>query len=171
MLLLLIAHTNTSRLREISLSSVYNEGLSNRLSASVDRIRFLGMIVGESISCKIDPEERRLKFKVPETEDAAAEAWRSLINIDDEIYPLKDLHSGIVEEAKEISVAEPELNPAEEAVVDEVDDLDSDLPTYPLPESDAEDSDDDPTLVSREKTPNPLYLTQGSTLILGIFAT
>ena len=38
-----------------------------------------------------------------------------------------------------------------------VDDIDSDLKTYPVPESDAEDSDDDPTLVSHEKTPTPLY--------------
>jgi telomere length regulation protein len=171
MLLLLMAHTNTSRLREISSSSIYNESLSNRLSASVDRVRFLGMIVGESISRKIDPEERRLKFKVTETEDATAEAWRSLIDIDDEIYPLKDLRGGIVEEAEDIPVAEPPLIPAEEVTVDEIDDLDDDLPTYPAPESDAEDSDDDPTLVSREKTPNPLYFTQRFVLIVGIFAT
>ena len=53
---------------------------------------------------------------------------------------------------------EPSMVPAEEFLVDEVDDLDSDLPTFPAPESDAEDSDDDPTLVSREKIPTPLYI-------------
>ena len=57
------------------------------------------MIVGESISRKIDPEGRRLKFKVPETEESSAESWRSLIDVDDDLRPLKDLQGGIVEES------------------------------------------------------------------------
>src|SRR5579871_3273652 len=69
MLLISLAHTTSSRLETISSSTVYNDGLSNRLAASVGRVRFLGMIVGEAVSCKNDPEERRLRFKVPETED------------------------------------------------------------------------------------------------------
>lgn len=159
MLLLSLAHTNLARLREISSSPTYNEGLSNRLSASVDRVRFLGMIVGESISRKIDPEGRRLKFKVPETEESSAESWRSLIDVDDDLRPLKDLQGGIVEETVDQPVQEePSMVPAEEFLVDELDDLDSDLPTFPAPESDAEDSDDHPTLVSREKIPTPLYI-------------
>src|SRR6266516_4761050 len=104
MLLLSLSHTNSTDLRNISSSPIYNDGLSNRLSASVDRVRFLGMIVGEAISRKIDPEGRRLTFKVPETEASSAEWWRSLIDVDDEIYPLKDLWAGIVEETVELSV-------------------------------------------------------------------
>jgi telomere length regulation protein len=115
------------------------------------------MIVGESISRKLDAEERRLKFKVPETESPAAESWRSLIDTDDEIHPLKDLQGGIIEETMETPASdEPDMVPAEEFLVDDDEDLDADLETYPAPESDAEDSDDDPTLVNREKTPNPL---------------
>src|SRR5271167_1267539 len=115
MLLLSLAHTNPTRLREISSSPIYNDGLSNRLSASVDRVRFLGMIVGESISRKIDPEGRRLKFKVPETEESSAESWRSLIDVDDDLRPLKDLQGGIVEETVETPVREePAMVPAEE---------------------------------------------------------
>lgn len=159
MLLLSLAHTSSARLREISSSQTYNEGLSNRLSASVDRVRFLGMIIGESISRKIDPYERRLKFKVPETEESSAESWRSLIDIDDDLRPLKDLQGGIVEEVGDSSAGEePSMVPAEEFLVDEEDELDTDLPTYPAPDSDAEDSDDDPTLLSREKIPIPLYV-------------
>ena len=117
------------------------------------------MIVGESISRKLDPEERRLTFKVPDTESSAAESWRSLIDIDDQIHPLKDLQGGIIEETTETPASdEPEMVPADEFLVDDEEDLDADLKTYPAPESDAEDSDDDPTLVNREKTPNPLYL-------------
>ena len=115
------------------------------------------MIVGESISRKLDPEERRLTFKVPDTESSAAESWRSLIDIDDQIHPLKDLQGGIIEETTETPASdEPEMVPADEFLVDDEEDLDADLKTYPAPES--EDSDDDPTLVNREKTPNPLYL-------------
>jgi telomere length regulation protein len=138
---------------------VYNEGLSNRLSASVDRVRFLGMIIGESISAKVDVETRRLKFKVSETEDPSAAAWRTLIETDDDVRPLKDLQGGIVEET--VNASQEEIVPmvsAEEFLVDDADDIDSDLKSYPAPESDAEDSDDDPTLVSREKTPTPLYV-------------
>jgi telomere length regulation protein len=138
---------------------LYNEGLSNRLSASVDRVRFLGMIVGESISRKVDPAERRLNFKVPETEDTSAESWRTLIDIDDEIAEVIYLQDGIIEEPQDATAEEKDqMASAEEFLVDDVDDMDEDLQTYAPPESDAEDSDDDPTLVSREKTPSPLYL-------------
>jgi len=117
------------------------------------------MIVGEAISRRVDPEERRLKFKVPETEDISSESWRSLIDIDDTLVPLKNLHGGIIEEqAEDASIEEPTMAPAEEILVDEADNLDKDLPTYPVPESDAEDSDEDPTLVSHEKIPVPLSL-------------
>jgi telomere length regulation protein len=159
MFLLLLAHANLSKLKEISTSPVYNEGLSNRLSVSVDRIRFLGMIVGEAISRKVDPENQRLKFKVPETEDSSAEAWRSLIDVDDELYPLKSLQEGIVEDTADNPVTEEIQRPSgEDLVFDESDDPDKDLPKYPVPEFDAEDSDDDPTLVSREKISKPLYV-------------
>jgi telomere length regulation protein len=134
---------------------MYNDGLSDRLAASVEKTRFLGMIVGESISRKLDTEERRLKFKVPDTESPAAESWRSLIDVDDEIHPLKDLQGGIIEETTETPV-EPDMVPAEEFLVDDDEDEDADLKLYPAPDSDAEDSDDDPTLVNREKTPNSL---------------
>ena len=138
---------------------MYNDGLSNHLSASVDRVRFLGMIVGEAISRKIDSEGRRLKFKVPETEDSSAESWRSIIDIDDDLFPIKDLRGGIIEEATEPPAQEePAAVLAEDSFVEEMDDLDSDLPKYPAPESDTEDSEDDPTLVSREKTPIPLFV-------------
>lgn len=118
------------------------------------------MIVAEAISRKIDDEKTRLQFKVGDTEDPSAEAWRSLIDVDDEIFPIKDLAAGIIEETlvvrKEEAGGGVGLEPAEEIVAE--DDEDGDLPTYPVPESDAEDSDDDPTLISREKTPQPLFL-------------
>jgi telomere length regulation protein len=96
-----------------------------------------------------------LKFKVPETEDISAESWRSLIDIDDDFSDLKDLEGGIIEEPRETPIVE-DMVPVEDFLVDDMDDMDDDLQRYPVPESDAEDSDDDPTLVSREKTPSPL---------------
>ena len=115
------------------------------------------MIVGEAVSCKNDPEERRLRFKVPETEDPSAEYWRSLIDVDDDLRSLSELQGGIIEEATEPGPSqEPEGTPAEEVQIDESEDLDNDLKTYPFPESDSEDSDEDPTLVSRKKAPAPL---------------
>ena len=116
------------------------------------------MIVAEAISRKMDPEGLRLQFKVSNTEDPTAERWRSLIDMDDKIYPIKELHGGIVEEAtKSEEIEMPVIGPpAEEMSLEEQNDENLDLQSYPAPESDAEDSDDDPTLVSREKIVTPL---------------
>ena len=145
-------------LKDFSRSPKFNEGLSNRLSASIDRARFLGMVVGEAVSRKVDIEEAQLKFKVPETEDPTAESLRSLIDVDDQPTAIKGLYSGIVEEEKVDLPSEMPVEPVEDFLVDEHEDWDKDkdLRTYPVPESDSEDSDDDPMLVNREKTSNPL---------------
>jgi telomere length regulation protein len=157
MLLLSLARMKPQNLKMLSEMPIYHEGLSNRLSTSLNRARFLGMVVGEAVSAKVDPDERRLRFKVPETEDPSAEPWRSLIDLDDELYPLSSLNTGVVEEVTEVPILKKDQNtPAEEIVTDDNEDLDKDLRRYPVPDSDAEDSDDDPTLVSREKTKAPL---------------
>jgi telomere length regulation protein len=153
-----VAHSSPTKRRHVFSSVTFNDGLSNRLSSTVDRARFLGMIVGEALSRRLDSEERRLLFKVPETEDPNAETWRSIIDVDDTLTPVKDLQAGIVEEPNEETVIEgPEMLPAEEILVDEEEDLDTDLRKYPVPDSDAEDSDEDPTLISRDKPTTPLY--------------
>jgi len=117
------------------------------------------MIVGESLSCKLDPEDRRLKFKVPETEADSAESWRNLIDIDDTLGDLKDLQSGVIDTHDASEPAPEETISADDFLVDaeEDGDEDADLQKYAFPDSDAEDSDDDPTLVTREKTTPPLY--------------
>lgn len=149
---------DSKTLKEFSRSQDYNEGLSNRLSATIDRARFLGMIVGEAVSRKVDPEKVQLKFKVPETEDPSAEAMRSLIDVDDQPASIKGLQSGIVEAEESIQPSEPiPVAPVEDFLVDDHEDWDKDLRKYTIPESDAEDSDEDPMLINREKNPNPLY--------------
>jgi telomere length regulation protein len=116
------------------------------------------MIVGEAVSRKVDPEKTQLKFKVPETEDPAAEAMRSLIDVDDQPSSIKGLHSGIVETEDIIPPSESvTVTAMDDFLVDDHEDWDKDLRKYPIPDSDAEDSDDDPMLINREKTPNPLY--------------
>ena len=116
--------------------------------------------MGEALSRKVDPEGQRLQFKVRETEDADAEMWRSMIDVDDELASLSHLASGIVEEYTESNVQETNGigslvtgEPLEEEVET---DLDKDLAKYSIPESDTEDSDDDPTLISHEKISKPL---------------
>lgn len=129
------------------------------------------MIVGEAVSRKVDLEQVQLKFKVPETEDPAAEALRSLIDVDDKPTAITKLHSGIVEETEVIAPPEEaQPAPVEDFLVDDhMDwDVDKDLRRYSVPESDAEDSDDDPMLVNREKIPTPLYLSLTTGLTLDI---
>jgi telomere length regulation protein len=152
-------------------SSLYLNAVSNRLSSSSPRARFLGMVVGEALSALGEKPDKQMKFKMEELESSEAKWFKSLTTIRDTIGSLELLKSGqlarIPNKAKhQISRATP--SPAhlrgETKVVSiqEVEDDDSledeDLIPYAKPDSDAEDSDEDPTLVQRNKPTAPVYV-------------
>lgn len=66
-------------------------GISNRLSASSPRARFLGMAVGMSISQLVDKPENRMNFDLDAEESLEARCFTKLTEIEDNVGNLKDL--------------------------------------------------------------------------------
>lgn len=163
-ILLLGASLDIGSLAMINRGPMIGDGVSNHLESTSDRIRFLGMIVGEAVTSRvIQDEKKRMIFDVPETRTAEANWWRSLIEIEDKMTGLEYLRAGLVELPDDLNVITAE--PANEIDVSELleDDLiessdDEEFQAMRVPDSDDEDSDDDPSLVDREKLRPPVYV-------------
>ncbi|KAK6541185.1 telomere binding protein [Orbilia ellipsospora] len=167
-------------LKILARSSSFMNGISNHLATTNTRVRFLGMIVGETISTLVDQDGKQLKFTdALDASEEEATKWRQLTKVDDklpgfEIFKDEALQSQQpkkasrkpVQVAKKLVVTELPIGP-EPTVIDlplsnriqELDsDSDDDLIPYPKPDSDPEDSDDDATLVNRKKPTPPVYI-------------
>lgn len=162
-------------------SGVWLNAISNRLATSHQRARFLGMVVGEAISGLVDKGDKKLDFHVEETGQAEGKWYKELVNISDQIGNMDPLLA-----TQEISVVPKKSIPKkpttkttttttpraaakppqqgfiiEELSDEEMDDEemdDEDVVAYAKPDSDAEDSDDDATLVRRDKPKAPVYI-------------
>jgi telomere length regulation protein len=156
-------------------SSIYLNTISNRLAVSQDRARFLGMIVGETLSGLVHGKETKLNFKMDEMNTEEAEWYKSLVHVSDRAGPLDPLRASMPSSqirtttrlVKPVKKQEPprpsKVPPKTGFVIEEVEDDDGeqedpDLVPYAKPDSDAEDSDDDPTLVNRDKPKAPVYI-------------
>ncbi|QSZ29241.1 hypothetical protein DSL72_003753 [Monilinia vaccinii-corymbosi] len=161
------------RLKMIMRTGSHLSVVSNRLAASSTRARFLGMIIGEALSTLVDQGDKIMDFKLDDTKTPEAKWYKSLVNVSDTIGDLEPLKSKFVPQipkttkaAKTKPASKP--NPLEgnskiisiEEVEDD-DELESDddgLTPYAKPDSDAEDSDEDPTLITRNKPTAPVYI-------------
>ena len=145
-------------------------GISNRLAASQNRARLLGMIVGEALSQLVHNVETKLNFKMEETSSEEATWYKELVNISDSIGPVDMLRPKSTTKASKMITpkqqpkhkekkAVPTISKAK-AIIEEVDSESEDegLKAYAKPDSDEEDSDDDPTLVRRDKPKAPVYI-------------
>lgn len=151
-------------------SSVWLNAISNRLGASDQRARFLGMVVGEGLSALVDNAEKRLNFKMEETEEDEGRWYKDLTGVSDEIGSLEPLLKPHVEvpQRKLEDSRKPLRKPATQAprtgfIIEELSDEEAsaeedDIVPYAKPDSDKEDSDDDPTLVRRDKPKAPVYI-------------
>ncbi|KAK6533120.1 telomere binding protein [Arthrobotrys megalospora] len=169
-----------SYLKVVARSSSFMNGVSNHLGSTNTRVRFLGMIVGETISALVDKDERQLKFKdaLDASEEEAAK-WKALVKTDDiipgfgifndkafESSPPKKTSKKPTSTKKKPVVVEvtgpPGTKPVDITLSNRIQELDSsdddDLIPYPKPDSDPEDSDDDATLVNRKKVSPPVYI-------------
>ncbi len=156
------------KLPKLMKTSVWLNTVSNRLSATHHRARLLGMIVGEAISSLVDSEDKRLNFHIDETNSQEGQWYKGLTRISDQLGPLEGLGQPIPEQpsARKKTVPRPVVKPATQPskqgfIIEELDDgsdEDDDLVGYAKPDSDAEDSDDDPTLVQRNKPKAPVYI-------------
>jgi telomere length regulation protein len=157
-------------------SAVWLNAVSNRLAATQERARFLGVVVGEALSTLVDKSDKRLDFHMEETNQDEGRWYKELVNVADQPGGLdvlapsvsvteKTRVSGRAPEKQSISsqaaTVRPSRPPPKGFVIEEVDDDESegdDLTPYAKPDSDAEDSDDDATLVRRDKPKAPVYI-------------
>lgn len=159
----------------IARSSIYLNAISNRLAASSQRARLLGMLVGATISEIVDPPDKRLAFSSEEMDNTEGQWYRSLFKIQDHIGSLEDTESLFLttahrhtkpktvehEGSKQLGpVSNKPITTSKIISIEEVDDEDDledeDFAMYEKPDSDEDDEDEDPTLVQRNKPTAPV---------------
>ncbi|KAK2769379.1 telomere length regulation protein [Colletotrichum kahawae] len=161
------------KLKMVMRSAAYLNTVSNRIGASQEKARFLGLAVGEALSSLIDGSDKKLDFKMEEMETNEAKFYKNLVKVTDQVGPIDALITRpSVEEmrqppAPKPSRPKPAPKPKKQPVapskfiIQEVSDSESedeDLVRYAKPDSDPEDSDEDPTLVRRDKPKAPVYV-------------
>ncbi|TAQ89723.1 hypothetical protein B7494_g1950 [Chlorociboria aeruginascens] len=133
-----------------------------------------GMVVGEALSSLVDEGDKKMDFKMEEMSTPEAKWYKSLVNIFDTVGSLDPLKSGVPAEVSQKPqpraskpVKKPETSVGSTIIaIEELDDdykegtesEDDGLVAYEKPDSDADDSDDDPTLVTRNKPTAPVYI-------------
>ena len=167
-------HFDNEYLINISKSSIYLNAISNRLAASSPRSQFLGMVVGNSVSDAVDAKDKRLNFSIDEGEHSDAKWYAGLIKVKDSMGSISDLkvvgdlHStghknkptqksgnGQSKKAEPVQKSTSKIIAIEE-IMNDSDREDYNLPVFAKPDSDPEDSDDDPTVVERNKPSAPV---------------
>lgn len=182
---ILLAVGYLSRLDQESVKRISSTGsflrmVSNRLSASVPRARFLGMITAVAMSRLTDKTDKIMDFGVEEMEGEEAQRWMDLVQIQDKVGSLDDLLKSAIGRDKQPSVhrnqrlgrqkrapVQTGATSSKVRVIEELSDSDKvdseeedpDLKPFAAPDSDPSDSDDDPTLVKRNKPSAPVYIT------------
>lgn len=154
-------------------TSSYLNAISNRIGASQERAKFLGMVAGEALSGLVHGGDKKLDFHMEETNSEEAKWYKSLLNVVDQVGPLSPLKTQPVSKAPRKATrtveSKPEptrrpIVPAQRSgfIIEEVDDdeeeEDDGLIPHAKPDSDADDSDDDPTLITRDKPKVPVYI-------------
>jgi telomere length regulation protein len=174
----------------IARSSEHTHGMSNRLAASSSRARWLGMIVGMALSELIDKPESRMVFDNDQIRNDEAKWYLQLVYVDDKPGLPQDVRDILGEhEATEVTTMRPRLSDRKKIKqsdkreepktkgkqqatskilhIVELDDgkEEEDLVPYAKPDSDPEDSEEDPTLIRRNKPRAPVYIRD---LIVGL---
>ncbi|KAF9883286.1 telomere binding protein [Aspergillus nanangensis] len=157
--------------KEVGRSSIFLNTVSNRLAASSTRARFLGMIIGTAISQLVEDQGKAMKFDLEEMESDDALWYLSLIKAEDAIGSLDQLRKTelLAPEAPKASKSSSLKNSSarprtakivsiEEIESENESSEDEDLIPYEKPDGDPSDSDDDPTLVQRNKPTAPVYI-------------
>ncbi|KAF3484035.1 uncharacterized protein GIQ15_03359 [Arthroderma uncinatum] len=166
-----------SRLDEADLvsllqSSSYLSAISNRLGAASPRSRFLGMVVGTSLSKLTDKPENHMKFDLAEMESEEALWYLNLSKTQDRVGTIEELKKShtsrsIIQpkksspntrrKATQKGDQKPVASKISPIEVESDESEEDGLTPYQKPDADASDSDEDPTLIQRSK-PNPPVL-------------
>lgn len=134
------------------------------------------MVVGEALSSLVDKGDKRMDFKMDEMKTPEAKWYKGLVTVSDTVGPLDPLITRPQITVAKKAQARPSQKPEKRKVVqggskivaiEEVDDSDDDqssesdnngLVPYAKPDSDEEDSDEDATLITRNKPTAPVYI-------------
>ncbi|KAE8393721.1 telomere length regulation protein-domain-containing protein [Aspergillus alliaceus] len=167
---------DSSVVMEIGRSSIFLSTVSNRLAASSSKARFFGMIIGMSISQLIEQPGKAMRFDLEEMQSDEALWYFNMIKVEDNIGSLEsiksptDLTSKSPKQVKESSTSstnnqkKPPQRTAKIMAIEEIkseneeSEEDDDLIPYEKPDEDPYDSDEDPTLVQRNKPTAPVYI-------------
>lgn len=135
------------------------------------RTRFLGMVVGESLSTLVHDSKQKLDFHMEETEAEDAQWLKSLVKVSDTIRSPSELASqasALRNEPSTRSTVAPKKNVAKapkvptmppRGIIEEVDSSEDEDDLQPYAKGpDPEDSDEDPTLIERNKARPPVYI-------------
>lgn len=132
------------------------------------------MVVGMAISQLIEPPGKGMRFDLEEMESDEAQWYLNLVNIKDTVDSLQALvikdqtaqqktKKGTRDSVKSSIPRRPHTisHTSKIVSIEEIDDTseeseDEDLIPYEKPDSDPEDSEDDPTLVNRSKPTAPV---------------
>lgn len=173
-------------LHKISSSSLYLNAISNRLGSVSARPRLFGTLLAEHMSAAApDPKVKPLDFELKGFHDEEQTFWKTKIaKISDkpreyntnawmvlDIPPISNLEAedkpptpveNYANSSSKRSNSFPKKSGTENRKSAKITAIDSDdeeeLESYPFPEDDAEDSDDDPTLAKKEKLKPPVYI-------------
>ncbi|CRK26708.1 hypothetical protein BN1723_013881 [Verticillium longisporum] len=166
-----VHRSSAVKLKMIMRSGSYLQTISNRLNSTQAKARLLGMAIGEALSSLSDTNQNKLDFKTDEMDSEEAKWYKSLPTTADEVGPVEPLVS-----ASALKPVESDFKPAAAKpitrralpprntgfIIEEVEDSseseDDDLMVYNKPDDDAEDSDEDATLVRRDKPKAPVWL-------------
>ena len=160
-------------LMQLSRSSLYLNAVSNRLAASSQRARFLGMVVGTAFSELADPKDKRMAFSTDEMESSDGQWYRSLTRVNDPLGSIEHLKSAAAPltesyvkplRSSKSSTSAKSMRPVKPSSkvisIEEIDDSSGseaeDLPMYEKPDTDPEDEDEDPTVVQRNRPTAPV---------------
>ncbi|KAL6895707.1 telomere length regulation domain-containing protein [Trichoderma longibrachiatum] len=173
-----VAKLSPIKLRIIVRSGSYLTAISNRIAATQARARFLGLVVGESLSTLMDDKSQKLDFHMDETESEEAQWLKSLTMVSDNVGLIEPLLKADVTgppahkenrpsqrrtqkpKAKPKAKPEPSVSTIKPiAIIEEIDSSEDEEDLVPYAKgSDPEDSDDDATLVQRNKPKAPVYI-------------
>ena len=172
----------------VARSSTHTQGISNRLAASSERVRWLGMIVGMALSDLIDKPDNRMVFDDDEIKTEEAKWYLQLTRCNDKPGSLQDFRDALLSNSgnkttiiyksktvlshqksgKQKQISKPEAKSKSnrkkpttsvlKIVELDDDDEEDDLIPYPKPDSDPSDSEEDPTLIQRNKPRPPVYI-------------
>ena len=165
---------NPASLHHDPVPSLIMHSTSNRLASSVPHNRLLGMLVGTGMSRSIDELSKALKFDIEEMNSAESKEMLGLLEVQDSIGTLDQLkkQNETLSESKAVpkkqKTSTSKLKQQAKAgqssrilSIEEVStssDDEDDLVPYQKPREDPEDSDEDPTLINRDKPRAPLYI-------------